>query len=67
MDLTELAGVLTALGCPQEIAGLLAAQLDKRAKQLAAQKHRSYQDALVHLLSLMRQGWAATEKHGKAE
>lgn len=67
MDLTELAGVLVALGCPQEKSGILAAQLDKRAKQLAEQKDRTYQDALVHLLGLMRQGWAATEKHGEPE
>ena len=39
----------------------MAAQLDKRAKQLAEEKGRSYEDALGHLLSLMRQGWAAKE------
>jgi uncharacterized protein YllA (UPF0747 family) len=39
----------------------MAAQLDKRAQQLAAQKNRSYEDALAHLLELMRQGWAAKE------
>lgn len=67
MDLNELAAVLTALGCPQEKSAILAAQLDKRAKQLAEQKHRSYEEALKHLLGLMRQGWVATEKHGKPE
>jgi hypothetical protein len=40
----------------------MAAQLDKRARQLADQKHRSYEDAIAHLLGLMRQGWAAQEK-----
>jgi hypothetical protein len=40
----------------------MAAQLDKRAKQLSAQKDRSYDDALTHLLELMRKGWAAQEK-----
>jgi hypothetical protein len=40
----------------------MAAQLDRRARQLAAQKGRSYDDALQHLLNLMRQGWSAKEK-----
>ena len=40
----------------------MAVQLDKRARQLAARKHRSYEDALAHLLALMRQGWAAQQR-----
>jgi len=40
----------------------MAAQLDKRAKQLAAEKGRSYDEALKHLVGLMRQGWSAKEK-----
>jgi hypothetical protein len=59
MDLSALAAALVALGCPQEKAAEMAAQLDKRARQLAQQKDRSYEDALAHLLGLMRQGWAA--------
>lgn len=62
MELKELAKVLVALGCPPEKADEMAAQLEKRARQLAGQKQRSYQDALKHLLELMRQGWAAKEK-----
>jgi len=62
MDLHELASALAALGCPQQKATDMAAQLHKRARQLAAQKHRSYEEALTHLLGLMRQGWAAKEK-----
>ncbi len=62
MEPTELAGLLAALGCPQEKCDEMAAQLDKRAKQLAAQKDRSYEDALAHLLELMRQGWAAKDR-----
>jgi len=62
MDLEELAAVLSALGCPPNRVTEMAAQLDKRARQLAEQKHRSYEDALTHLLKLMRQGWAAQEK-----
>jgi len=59
MDLDELAAVLVSLGCPRETCAAMAAQLDKRARQLAEQKSRSYDDALAHLLGLMRQGWAA--------
>jgi hypothetical protein len=59
MDISELAKVLVTLGCPAEKSGEMAAQLDKRARQLAAQKGRSYDEALQHLLALMRQGWAA--------
>jgi len=59
MDQTELAAILVALGCPQAKSSEMAAQLDKRARQLAEQKNRSYEDALRHLLDLMRQGWAA--------
>jgi hypothetical protein len=29
---------------------------------LAEEKSRSYEEALTHLLTLMRQGWAAKEK-----
>jgi len=59
MEIAELAGVLVALGCPREKSGEMAAQLDKRARQLAEQKHRTYNQALEHLLKLMSQGWAA--------
>jgi len=62
MTLEELAKVLAALGCPQEKTPLLAAQLDKRARQLAAEKGRTYEDALRHLLTLMQQGWTAQQK-----
>ena len=62
MDLNELAAALVGMGCPQEKAAEMAAQLDKRARQLAEQKGRSYEEALAHLLTLMRQGWAAKER-----
>ena len=62
MNPDELAKLLVAIGCPQEKSAEMAAQLDKRARQLADQKGRSYDDALAHLLELMRQGWAAKEK-----
>jgi hypothetical protein len=59
METAELAKVLVALGCPADKSAEMASQLDKRAHQLAEQKGRSYDDALKHLLNLMRQGWAA--------
>jgi hypothetical protein len=59
MEISELAKVLVALGCPAEKSSEMAAQLDKRARQLAAEKNRSYDEALTHLLALMKQGWAA--------
>jgi hypothetical protein len=59
MDLSELASMLVALGCPKEKSAEMASQLDKRARQLAEQKGRSHDEALAHVLGLMRQGWAA--------
>ena len=58
MDLRELASVLVALGCPPVKSNEMAAQLNKRANQLAREKNRSYEEALAHLLRLMHQGWA---------
>ena len=49
METAELAKVLVALGCPAEKSAEMAAQLDKRARQLAAQKGCSYEEALQHL------------------
>ena len=59
METSELAKALIALGCPAEKSAAMAAQLDKRARQLAEQKGRSYEEAMQHLLALMQQGWAA--------
>ena len=60
--LAQLAGLLQQFGCPQEKTEILASQLDKRARQLALDKGKSYDESLMHLLRLMRQGWAAKEK-----
>jgi hypothetical protein len=62
MEISELVQVLVALGCPVDKSADMAAQLDKRARQLAAEKGRSYEEALTHLVGLMRQGWSAKEK-----
>jgi len=50
------------MGCPAEKSAEMAGQLDKRARQLVEQKGQSYNDALSHLLDLMKQGWAAKDK-----
>ena len=62
MEIAELAKALVAMGCPPEKSTEMASQLDKRAKQLAKLKGRSYEEALRHLLALMQQGWASKEK-----
>ena len=62
MEISELTTVLIALGCPQEKSAEMAAQLDKRARQLSKEKNRTYEESLEHLLKLMAQGWAAKEK-----
>ena len=62
MNPNELAPVLISLGCPREKSLEMASQLDKRARQLAEQKNKSYEEAMAHLLSLMKQGWAAQAK-----
>jgi hypothetical protein len=61
---SELASLLVAMGCPRDQSASMAAQLDKRARQLAERKGRSYPQAMTHLLNLMKQGWAAKEKGG---
>jgi hypothetical protein len=59
MDLAQLAEVLVAMGCPAEESAEMAAQLDKRARQISESKGTGHEQALGHLLGLMKQGWAA--------
>ena len=59
MNLNELAVALAGLGCPREKSAEMAAQLERRARQLAEQTGRTPEAALTHLLNLMRQGWSA--------
>ena len=61
-ELNQLATLLQQFGCPGDRADIMASQLDKRARQLSEEKEKPYQEALMHLLKLMRQGWAAKEK-----
>ncbi len=60
--LTDLAALLTSLGCPPEKSSEMASQLDKRARQLSELKGKTYEEAMSHLLNLMKQGWAARER-----
>ena len=62
MNLTELASLLVRMGCPPDKSQEMAVQLHKRARQLAEQKGKTEEEAMSHLLDLMRQGWAAKEK-----
>ncbi len=61
-ELAALTEALKKLGCPQDKALDMAAQLDKRASQLADEKGRPYEEALTHLLSLMKEGWAGQQQ-----
>ena len=58
----QLAPILEQLGCPKAKSLEMAEQLDKRARQLVEQKGRSYEEAMTHLLQMMKQGWAAKER-----
>jgi hypothetical protein len=58
----DLAALLVSLGCPVAKSHEMAAQLDKRARQLSNEKGKTYEEALAHLLNLMKQGWSAKEK-----
>jgi hypothetical protein len=58
----DLAALLVSVGCPQEKSTEMALQLQKRARQLSEQTGRPYEEAIAHLLNLMKQGWAAKER-----
>ena len=65
MTLQNLSETLSQMGCPPEKASEMAAQLDRRARQLSElPPQRTYDEALLHLLALMRQGWAAKDRLG---
>jgi hypothetical protein len=63
-ELAQLAQALVAVGCPSEKADEMAAQLDKRARQIAVERNQTYAQSLAHLLNLMSQGWSAKERGG---
>ena len=45
---------LTQLGIPADKAPGMATQLNKRARQLAREGERTYEESLMHLLQLMK-------------
>ena len=51
---TALEQALTQLGIPADKAPGMAAQLNKRARQLAEEGERTHEEALMHLLQLMK-------------
>lgn len=61
-EAVKLAQALILFGCPCDKAQAMAIMMDKRARQLAQDRNESYEAALSHLLSLMRQGWSAKER-----
>jgi len=61
-DNADLAKLLNAMGCPEAKTGDMAAQLAKRSGQLAVERNCTRDEAMTHLLNLMRQGWAAKEQ-----
>jgi hypothetical protein len=63
MDPALLKQMLVAIGCPAAKCDEMAAQLDKRARQLSEERGDSYDRSLAYLVGLMKQGWAAKE-HG---
>lgn len=62
MDRDSLAAALAALGCPAAKSAEMARQLDRRADQLVTERGWTREQALRHLLGLMRQGWAAAQQ-----
>jgi len=62
MEVSDLASLLVTIGCPPEKSQEMAGQLIKRAHQLAGRKNKTFEEALAHLLDLMRQGWSAKER-----
>ena len=62
MHIAKLAEALVAMGCPPEKSSEMASQLDKRARQMMEAKGSTYEQAMGHLLGLMKQGWAAKER-----
>ncbi len=62
MDLALLKQMLVALGCPTDKCDEMAAQLDKRARQLSEERGDSYDRSMAYLIGLMKQGWAAKER-----
>lgn len=59
----ELNQFLKSLGIPEENLEVMSSQLEKRAQQIAEKKNQSYEEALIYLITLLKQGWAAKQKN----
>lgn len=59
MNHDELKDFLLTVGVPAENAKAMAGQLEKRARQLAEKRSKTYEESLDHLVFLLKQGWAA--------
>ncbi len=62
MTRAELETFLGSLGIPSGNTAAMAAQLEKRAHQLAEKRSQTYEQSLEHLIFLMKQGWAAKQR-----
>ena len=62
MTRTELEEFLKSLNVPSENLSIMASQLEKRAHQLSERRNQSYEEALAHLIALLKQGWAAKKE-----
>jgi len=62
MEVSDLANSLISIGCPPDKSQEMASQLIKRAHQLAKRKNKTFEQALAHLLDMMRRGWSAKER-----
>ena len=58
----DIRGFLLTVGVPESESLPMAQLLDKRAQQLASERSQSYEEALGHLIALMKQGWAAKQR-----
>jgi hypothetical protein len=63
MTKSEMELFLKNLGVPEENISTMASQLEKRAHQLAERKGQTYEEAMIHLINLLKQGWAAKQKN----
>ena len=62
MTIEEIRDFLLEVGAPPSEALTMARLLDKRARQLQAERGKSYEETLAHLIALLKQGWSAKQR-----
>ncbi len=67
MTRDEIHGFLETLGVPRENRGDMAVQIEKRARQMALEKSRSYADCLKHVIQMLAEGWAGRQRFPEKE